>query len=146
PRELLVQARRVPSTPRRFSMSVPAFLAKLFSHSGRRKPVSVRPVLEPLDDRALLAGNITTALAGGNLTITENTTTSQVTISQPAPNQITITPDAGTTINGKAGPVTVMGVTGGVSVNMGTGTNTLTFDLSKADIDVSSVSITGGTG
>jgi hypothetical protein len=92
------------------------------------------------------SANVATSLVNGNLTIIDNAATSSLTLSQPAANEITITPDAGTTINGKAGPITINGVTGSLNVNLGTGTNTLTFDLSHHSIDVGNVSIIGSTG
>jgi hypothetical protein len=105
-----------------------------------------RPTLESLECRLTPSSNITTSLVGGNLTITDNAATSSLTLRQPAANEITITPDAGTTINGKAGPVTISGVTGGLNVNLGTGNDTLTFDLSKHSFTVGFVSIAGTTG
>jgi hypothetical protein len=137
---------------RRFLVSVPVLFAKLLRGSARRKgapvrkPIQFRPALEGLEGRLTPAGNVTTSLVGGNLTIIDNAAASSLTISQPAANEITITPDAGTTINGKAGPVTIMGVTGGLNVNLGTGNDTLTFDLSHHSIAVGNVSITGSTG
>jgi hypothetical protein len=106
-----------------------------------------RPALESLECRLTpAAANVTTSLVAGNLTIIDNAAISSLTLSQPAANEITITPDAGTTINGKAGPVTISGVTGGLNVNLGTGNDTLTFDLSHHSFVVGSVSITGTTG
>jgi hypothetical protein len=134
-------------------MSVRSFVAKWFRDSGRRKAVPVRrplpfrPALESLEDRLTPAtGNLTTSLVGGNLTIIDNAATSQITISQPAANEITITPDAGTTVNGKAGPVTITGVSGNLAVNLSTGRDSLIFDLSQHSIDVGNLSITGTTG
>jgi hypothetical protein len=92
------------------------------------------------------SSNVTTSLVGGTLTITDNAATSSLTLSQPAAGEITITPDAGTTINNKPGPVTISGVTGGLNVNLGTGTDTLTFDLSQHSFSIGNVSITGTTG
>jgi hypothetical protein len=132
-------------------MSVLGFFRKLVRGDRRRKeaparkPIRFRPGLESLEGR-LTPANITTTLVGGNLTITDNAPTSSLTISQPAANQIIITPDAGTTINGQAGPVTIMGVTGNLNVNLGGGNDTLTFDLSQHSIDVGNLSITGGAG
>jgi hypothetical protein len=106
-----------------------------------------RPALEALECRLTPAfGNATTSLVGGTLTITDTAAASSLTLSQPAAGEITITPDANTTINGKAGPVTISGVTGGLNVNLATGTDTLTFDLSKHSFVVGNVSITGTTG
>src|SRR5262249_30620941 len=89
--------------------------------------------------------NITTSLALGNLTITDHGAVN-VTISQPADNQIKLTPAAGTTINGQADAVTIMGVTGNLSVNLGDGDDSVTFDLSDRSIDVGDLSVTGCPG
>jgi hypothetical protein len=132
-------------------MSVPSILAKLYRNGGRRngaparKPLRFRPGLESLECRLTPAGNATTSLVGGNLTITDSGA-SALAIGQPAANQITITPAPGTTINGKAGPVTIPGVTGNLSVNLGAGNDTLVFDLSQSSLDVRNLSITGSTG
>src|SRR5262249_59654568 len=91
------------------------------------------------------AAAATASVVFGRLTITDNAATSQLTLSQPAADEITITPDDGTTINGRAGPVTMVGVTGNLNVNLGAGNDTLTFDLSQHDINVGNVLITGNT-
>src|SRR3954447_10506423 len=110
-----------------------------------RTPSRFRPAWEPLEGRLVLSGNVTTSLVAGNLALTDNGAVS-FKISQPAANRITLTPDAGTTINGQAGPATIMGVTGNLAANLGTGNDTLTFDLSHTGIDVRNLSVTGSTG
>ena len=96
-------------------MFVFRFLSKLFGRGGRRPvtpakmPSRFRPDLESLDGRVVPA-NISTSQVFGNLVLTDDGAVS-VTISQPAANQITLTPDAGTTINGQRGPVTIKDVT-----------------------------------
>src|SRR5262245_56445361 len=106
-------------------MFVSRFMGKLFGRDGRRhtttvrRPRRFRPSLESLDGR-IVPANISTNLVLGNLTLTDNGATS-VTISQPAADMIRLTPDAGTTINGAAAAVTIEGVTGNLSVNLGTG-------------------------
>jgi hypothetical protein len=125
------------------------FMDKLLGRSGRRKAARARttrfsPALESLEGRALMA-NIATSLVGGNLSLTDNGATS-VVVSQPAPNQIRLTPAAGTTINGQAGPVTISGVTGNLSDNLGTGNDSVSFDLSGGNISVRNLSLTGSTG
>jgi hypothetical protein len=109
---------------------------------GRR----CRPLLESLESRLTPSGDVTAMLTGGNLSIIDHAASSTLTLSQPAAHEITITPDAGTTINGKAGPVTISGVTGNLDVDLGAGKDTLTFDLSKTSFDIGSVSITGTSG
>src|SRR5262249_6671383 len=43
-------------------------------------------------------------------------------------------------------PVTIEGVTGNLSVNLGTGNDSVAFDLSDRGIDVGNLSLTGTTG
>lgn len=107
-------------------------------------PVCPGPAFESLEGRALMA-NVATALVNGNLTFTDNGSIN-VTISQPAANQIKLTPAAGTTINGQASAVTINGVTGNLTANLGSGNDTLTFNTSGRSIDVHNVSIVGTTG
>src|SRR5262245_40317387 len=132
-------------------MSVRSYLTKLVRGGGRRRPAPARrsmhfrPALEALEDRMTPTANVTTAVVGGNLTLTDNGA-SAITISQPAANQIRITPGTGTTINGQAGPVTIGGVTGNLSLNLSSGNDSVTFDLSSSSIDVGTLSITGSTG
>jgi hypothetical protein len=126
-------------------------LAKWIRGGASRRPRPVvagrfRPTLEALEGRLTPAGNITTSLVGGSLTIVDNAAASSITLSQPAAGKITITPDAGTTINGKAGAVTVSGVAGGLNVNLGTGNDSLTFDLSQHSFTIGNVLIDGTTG
>src|SRR5262249_25367563 len=109
-----------------------------------RRPVRSRPALESLEGR-LTPANVNTSLVLGNLTLTDDGASS-VTISQPAANQIRITPGDGTTINGLARAVTITDVTGNLSLNLGTGNDSVTFDLSDTSIDVGNLSITGTTG
>jgi hypothetical protein len=132
-------------------MFAPSLLTKLFRNRGRRRtkparrPARFRPALEMLDDR-LVPSNVATNLVGGNLTLSDDGSAS-FTISQPAANQIRITPTEGTTINGQALAVTIQGVTGSLAYNMGAGNDSVTFDLSAQAIVVTGdLSITGSSG
>jgi hypothetical protein len=131
-------------------MSILRFMGRLLDFSSRRNgapartPIRRRLSLEALEDRWVPA-NVSANLVLGNLTLTDNGS-SNLTISQPAANQITITPGADTTINGRAGPVTIIDVTGNLSLNLGSGNDSVTFDLSGRSIDVGNLSITGSTG
>jgi hypothetical protein len=128
-------------------MSAPTFMNKLFGRHARRKPAPARrpkqfrPGIEALDGR-IVPANIAANLTLGNLTLTDDGSVA-VTVSQPAPNQIRLTPGTGTTINGQALAQTFTGVTGSLNINLGTGTDNVTFDLSQTGIDVGNVSITG---
>lgn len=127
-----------------------SLLSKWLRGGTRRmsRPVEVRrfrPILEALEDRLTPSSNITASVVAGNLTITDNVA-ANITLSQPAANEITIATAAGTTINGKTGPVTLNGVTGNLNVNLGAGKDGLTFDLSKTSLEVGNLSVTGTTG
>ena len=93
--------------------------------AGRRLTLAVRP-LEPRD---VPAGNVTTALSQGTLILTGDRLANDVTVSQPAPGTITVTPAAGTTVNGGTDPVTVPGLTANLVVRLGAGDDRLAFDL-----------------
>lgn len=132
-------------------MSVLRSMQTLFGRGGRHKaaparpPKRFRPVLESLDDR-LVPSNVTTNLVNGNLSLTDDGSVS-FTINQVNPGQITITPDAGTTVNGQAGPLVIQGVTGSLAYNMGSGNDNVTFDLSGRPIVIGGdLSITGSSG
>ena len=132
-------------------MSVLRSMHTLFGRGGRRNtaparpPRRFRPVLESLDDR-LVPSNVATNVVGGNLTLTDDGSVS-FTLSQPAANQIRITPAEGTTINGQALAVTIQGVTGSLAYNMGAGNDTVTFDLSDRAVAITGdLSITGSSG
>jgi hypothetical protein len=124
-------------------------LKKWFRGSARPvRPIETRrfrPLLETLESR-LTPSNVSATVMGGNLNITDPAAMSSLTLSQTAANQVIITPDAGTTINGKAGPATFTSVTGGLNVNLEGGKDSLTFDLSKHSFTIGNVSITGTTG
>src|SRR5262249_35246108 len=143
------EALLVLSSIRRFLMSVPRFLAKWLRRSVRlqgapvRRPARFRPAVESLEGRLTPAGtgNVMTKLVHGILSLSDTAAMSRLTISQPAANEITITADANTTVNGQNGPVTIMGVTGNLSINLSTGIDSLTFDLSQNNISVGNLSI-----
>jgi hypothetical protein len=117
--------------------------ARAASRSGR-PPSPCRPSLESLEGRQMMA-NVAATVLNGNLTLTDNGTTS-FTISQPAASQLKITPAAGTTINGHTTPQTISGVTGNLTANLGDGNDSLTFDLTGRNIDIHNVTINGGNG
>src|SRR5262249_53487005 len=129
----------------------PRFLSNVFRKPGRlkgaptRKSYWFRPALESLDDR-LVPSNVTANLVGGNLSLTDDGSVS-FTISQDRPGRVTLTAADGTTINGQNDPVTIDGVTGSLSYNMGAGNDSVTFDLSRTDILIAGdLSITGSSG
>src|SRR5262249_58585215 len=136
-----------------FRRSIRSCVGKLRGGDGGRegalvgKPLRFRPALEVLECRlAPATAGVTASVVFGNLTITDNAATSQLTLSQPAAGEITITPDDGTPINGRAGPVTMEAETGNLNGPLGAGMDTLTFDLSQHDIRDDNVAVTANTG
>jgi hypothetical protein len=105
-------------------------------HSAKRR---FCPALEFLEDRVTPAGNVTTTLVGGSLTITGDNQANGITLSQSAAHSITITPDSSTSVNGMTAghAVSINNVTGDVSVNLGQGDDSLTIDLSHGNLAIS---------
>ena len=109
-----------------------------------------RPALERLEDR-LTPTNVSATLYGTILTITKVSGNDSLTVAQTATfGQLTVSTTAGNTVNNSPNPFTTragVGITR-VVVNLGTGTDSLTFDgASIAAINLIgglSVSGTGG--
>jgi hypothetical protein len=72
---------------------------------------------------------VTVALSRGTLTLTGDRLANDVTVSQPAPGTITVTPAAGTTVNRGSAPVTVAGLAADLVVRLRAGDDRLAFDL-----------------
>jgi hypothetical protein len=89
---------------------------------------STRLSVEPLEGREVPA-NVVTAVSGNTLFILGTTQSDSITLSQSAPGQLTITPGAGSTINGSAGPVTGV-LSTNLVIRLGSGDDNLAFDLS----------------
>ncbi len=103
------------------------------------------PLLEQLETRTALAGNVTAAVLGGNLVVNGDNQGADIAISQPSVGKITLTGD-GTSINGSAGPVTFSGVTRDLRINFGKGNDSLTFDETNPITVCGNLSINGGQG
>ncbi|WP_254510568.1 hypothetical protein [Anatilimnocola floriformis] len=108
------------------------------SKERSRSIQSKRLVVERLEDRSLMAGNVTAAVSGGVLVITGDTADNGITVDYIASNntyQVTgTTPTGGTatTINSldtsvPANAQIFSGVTKGVTVNAGAGNDNLVF-------------------
>jgi hypothetical protein len=91
-----------------------------------RRGHHARPCLEELEGRLVLSTNVTTALAGGSLTITVPDTAS-ITLSEPAAGEITITPDSSATVNNMSS-ATITGVSRNLTIILKAGDDTVTFD------------------
>lgn len=73
-------------------------------HDPARRPTA--PLLEPLEERRLLDGNVAVPVEFGNLVIRGDAGDNAITISRPDPlGPVRVTPAAGTTINGQTGAV-----------------------------------------
>ena len=87
-------------------------MSKLLDRSKFRN--ALRLGVESLEDRRLLAGNISATFYGGNLVLRGDAADNAIIVSQPAPNQVTLVgktnSSSTTTINGSAGPVVFTGI------------------------------------
>jgi hypothetical protein len=79
---------------------------------------------ETLENRSMLAGNVTAAVAGGNLTITGDNSANILTLKELSGNRWQIT-GAGTKINGRTQTFTTAAVTGGVVISLNGGADSL---------------------
>lgn len=84
--------------------------------------------VERLEDRSLLAGNVFADIRGGALVMRGDNLGNEVLIQQPTSTSFLLTPLAGTTINGSAGPVALSGYRGRVNVVAGGGDDHFRFD------------------
>lgn len=83
--------------------------------------------VEPLEGRDVPAA-VFTVLSGGSLFVLGSTQADTVTVSQNGLNQVTLTPGAGTTIDGSAGPV-VRPLFASLVFRLGSGNDNLAIDL-----------------
>jgi hypothetical protein len=103
------------------------------------------PSLDRLEDRWVPAGNVSTSLSFGTLTVTGDLFANHIVIDQPGFNQIRITSGANvTTINGGAGPVTINAVTNLV-FKLGLGDDSIQFDQTNNILLAGSLTINYGT-
>lgn len=109
----------------------------------RNKRSTVRKTLrlgiESLEDRRLLAGNITATFVGGNLVLRGDAADNAVTISQTAANKISVLgkSDSGsaTTINGLAGPVIFTGTLNSIDADLAGGNDQFLVGNNSADVN-----------
>lgn len=100
---------------------------------------------ERLEPRLALAGNFTAYVSGGTLVVRGDDRGAEISISQPAPGQLTVS-GTGTTINRAVAPATVSGVTANLFIRLGRGSDHLTFDQANPIVIRGSVDIVGGGG
>lgn len=111
----------------------------------RRNRSRFIPVMEQLESRMVLAGNVSAFVAGNNLIVNGDNLGADITISQPEIGQITIAGNS-TKVNGSAGPVTFSKVTHDVLINFGNGNDFLTFDETNPISISGNLSVMGGKG
>ena len=86
-----------------------------------------RLFLERLENRDLLAGNVSASVRGGDLVLRGDGAANQILLERTG-NEVTITSlDGETTINGQEGPVVLSRVRDDFRINMGGGSDVLQF-------------------
>ncbi len=95
------------------------------SRRSRRNAVSHRTLIEPLEGRLLLAGDVSVTLKGATGYITGDSQANAIEVSRDGGNLL-VSPVGDTTINGAAGPLSVSAPTNLV-VRMGRGNDHLAF-------------------
>lgn len=100
------------------------------STTGRSRPQPRRLQVESLENRELMAGNVSVSMSNGNLFITGDANPNHVQVRQTSPGVYSISGvmlgGTATKINGYSG-VTARGITGNVSVALGGGSDQLDF-------------------
>ncbi|MDD4889306.1 MAG: hypothetical protein PHU85_05200 [Phycisphaerae bacterium] len=111
---------------------------------------AVGPRMEGLEGRAMLAGNVTAAIVGGNLVITGDAANNVIEVDQSVlvvlPGQVRVQSGwwgSATTINGGAAPVILEGFTGDVRITLNDGDDWVMFSDSDFPRDVT---VNGGNG
>lgn len=103
-----------------------------------RRPNSTRRQflqMEPLEDRAVLTGNVFASAAGGYLTLIGDAGDNQVEITRVGTSSVSVTSLDGTTnINGSASTKTFTNVTNGIIAVTGSGDDVLELSGSSTDI------------
>src|SRR5688500_15988633 len=114
------------------------------SFSKRKKQSRRKSFLsfECLEDRKVLAGNVTAINAGGYLLLLGDSGNNQVSITENANGSLQLTAlDATTTFNNQAGPLTIAAPTTGALISMGGGDDVVQISGTAAN----SLNIGGAT-
>ncbi len=123
-------------------------MSKSYKRSEIRR--SVRLGVEALEDRRLLAGNITATFFGGNLVIRGDALDNSLTVSQTAPTTVSVLgkTNAGTatTVNGLAGPVVFNGVLNSIDIDTKGGNDQILIGNNSADLNSLNNEILFGAG
>lgn len=99
---------------------------------------------EKLEDRDVPAGTVITAMSMGSLFILGDTNDNQITITQAGPNTLAITPTGGTTVDGSSTTV-LRPIFSSLVIRLGTGNDSVTFDLSTPMLIRGNLTIDYGT-
>jgi hypothetical protein len=103
---------------------------------------------QPLEDRMLMAANVTGAVSNHSLSLTGDSSSDLIEITQVASNQFKVSGDNGTLINGKASQ-TFTNVTGSISVVFKSGFNSVSVGQDNPETYTTlpgSLNIAFGTG
>ena len=102
-------------------------LVKRRALDTRRSQMARRQFLqiEVLEERSLLAGDVTTYNTNGYLYLYGDSQANNVSLTRVGTTGVQITPRDGTTINGSANPLTISNVSAGLSAYLGDGNNVL---------------------
>ncbi len=110
---------------------------------------ALRLGVENLEDRRLLAGNITATFLGGSLVLRGDAADNAITVSQPAPNKVTLigktNSGSATTINGSAGPVVFTGILQSIDADLKAGNDQFLVGNNSAEINALNNEILFGT-
>jgi hypothetical protein len=87
---------------------------------------------ESLENRWMMAGDVTAQIINGNLLIRGDTSDNIIAITSPATGSITIT-GTNTTVNTLSTPVTLTGFTGGIKMKMEEGNDSVTLTSLTVD-------------
>jgi VCBS repeat-containing protein len=91
--------------------------------------------LEQLEERTVLAGNITATITAGSLRLIGDAQDNQVLVQRTGTTSLQLSSLDGTTrINGQSGPVTLSNFTAGITASTGNGNDLLRFSGSSTDL------------
>lgn len=77
--------------------------------------------IERLENRMMLAGDVTAQVTGGNLVLTGDLSSNRVSIKQISATEFEVQGQGNTTINTNSTPFSATGVTGSITANLGAG-------------------------
>ncbi|WP_157369188.1 beta strand repeat-containing protein [Zavarzinella formosa] len=128
------------------------FFPRTRSQASRNRKTTLG--VEQFGERIVPAGLVDVTFMNGTLKIMGDAADNTLTVTQTADNRLTLTTDIGTglrvngtNVSGFMGHTLTTPVTGGVTVNMGAGIDSLTFNGATEDIDLPSfLNINGGDG